>query len=169
MQNKNILFCIYLLLFFVSCKDSEKLDEGELTKKIPVLNVGTFHMAETSDQHKTEFDLNNENNKKDLNRLDSLLAQFKPTIILVEVEPEYQSILTEDFEAYKKNPKLETKFNGEVKYIAYEVGRLANTSKIMAIDHQMGYDYMKIDKLAHEIDAKTYLKGYDSALKTIIP
>jgi len=43
---------------------------------IPVLNVATFHMGETSDANTTEFDENDRENQREIKRIASLLAEF---------------------------------------------------------------------------------------------
>lgn len=159
-----ILFILTTFLI-LSCADKEKLNEENLTQKIKVLNVGTFHMGYTTDKLKTEFDP--KSNKEELTKLNKLLAKFKPTIILVETEPKYQEQLEKNYLEYIKNPAKETDFQNEIQFVAFEVGRLANTRKIYGIDYQLGYNYPKIDELAHEIEAKTYINGQKSIEKML--
>lgn len=158
----NILLILTTFLIH-SCSKKEKLNEENLTHKIKVLNIGVFHMGHTSDKIKTKFDP--KINKHELINLNQLLSEFKPTIILVETEPKYQDQLYKNYLEYIKNPTKETDFQNEIQFIAFEVGRLANTKKIYGIDNRLGYNYTKIDKLAHQIDAYIYIKGQKSIEK----
>lgn len=164
---KKIILLSTLVFSLFSCGKKEKLNEQELTQKVKILNVGTFHMGYTSDKIKRDFDPQSKVNKEQIQELNTLLAGFKPTIILVESEPKEQENLEKNYSKYLKNPNQETDFKGEIHLIAFEIGRLAQTKKIIGIDKQLAYDYMGIDALAHEIDAKTYLKGQKEIMKII--
>ena len=162
---KKIILFAFTTFALVSCGKKEKLNEENLTQKVKVLNVGTFHMGYTTDNYKSEFDPKLEANKEQIATVNKMLAQFKPTIILVESEPKEQAGLDKNYAQYLQNPAKDTGFQSEIQFLAFEIGRLSQTKKIIGIDKQMGYDYMGIDKLAHEIEAKTYLKGQSEIKK----
>ena len=164
---KKILILTFTTFILVACGKKEKLNEEPLTQKVKVLNVGTFHMGYTTDQYKSEFDPKLKANKDQLATLNQLLAEFKPTIILVEAEPKEQDALEKNYAGYLVDPTKETAFQNETQFIAFEIGRLSQTKKIIGIDKQLGYNYMGIDELAHEIEAKTYLNG-QKAIKKIL-
>ncbi|NHQ79954.1 hypothetical protein HAV25_20065, partial [Elizabethkingia miricola] len=92
---------------------------------IPVLNVATFHMGETSDANSTEFDENDKKNQIEIKKLAKLLAEFKPTIIVIESLPKYDSIRQSSYSDYLQNPNKKFKNPDERELLAYEVGRLS--------------------------------------------
>ena len=164
---KKIIILAITTFTLVSCGKKEKLNEETLTQKVKVLNVGTFHMGYTTDVHKSEFDPKVKANKDQIATLNKLLAEFKPTIILVEAEPKEQEALEENYAGYLKDPTKETAFQNETQFIAFEIGRLSQTKKIIGIDKQLGYNYMGINQLAQEIESKIYLNGQKEILKLI--
>ena len=92
-----------LLLSFILILSSCKIEVKDLTfktiesnDKVKVLNLGVFHMGETSDAHKTEFD--ESKNRKEIKDICFQISKFKPTIIFVEIEPYYNKELNGLFE-----------------------------------------------------------------------
>ena len=51
--------------------------------KIKILNFGTFHMGETNDANKTEFDKNDKKNQLAIHEIATKLLLFQPTVIIV--------------------------------------------------------------------------------------
>ncbi len=174
-RNIEIIFlaCLFSL---VSC-DKPKNDKtthfdnsSVKTKKdsgIPVLNVGTFHMGETSDANSTEYDEADEKNKKDILELCQKLSKFNPTIILVETVPERNEILQDFYEKYKRNPDINTPYSdSEVQLVAFEIGRLAGTEKIYGIDHKLSYNY-DLSDVASKNNATKYFELRDSLMRIV--
>ena len=121
---------------------------------IPVLNVATFHMGETSDAMKTEFDENDKKNQTEVKKVAKFLAKFKPTIIVIEALPEKDSIRQAEYLDYLNNPNKKFINPDERELLAYEVGRLSGTTKIYGIDYKESYgiqgDTIKpIDKITN--------------------
>lgn len=133
-------------------------------KKIAVLNFGTFHMGETSDANKTEFDEHDKKNQKEVHKIAQLLARFKPTVIIVETPPSYNKKLQSLFEEYKVNPNIKFKNPNEVELLAYEVGKLAKTKRIYGIDHKMGYNYKIGEEIKNETDPVSYNSYYQNPI-----
>ena len=77
---------------------------------------------------------------------------------MIEYEYKNDDRLNKNYETYKKNPDTKFKNPSEVELLSFEIGRLSGVKKIYGIDHQMGYNYMKIGKLAEKINAESYLK-----------
>lgn len=165
-----IVIAITLLMFGCGYKETHQNSHEKKPiasnghNKIPVLNVGTFHFGYTPDAHSTEFDEESEASKKQAREVAKLLAQFKPTIIVVEKLPKYDDKLNQAYRDYLRNPaELITK-DGEISMIAYEVGRLSNVEKLYGIDNHMGYNYSVGDyiertpELTNSIDPQTYLQ-----------
>ena len=161
MRIQNILI-IGLTLFVWSCSDQNP-KEAEISAikqetngnidKIRVLNFGTFHMGFTTDLNQTEFDQNDKENKMAVQSVASKLAAFKPTVVIVEIEPQYNHQLQAEYASYKKNPDKFIKNPSEVELLAFELGRLSGTTRIYGIDHQMGYNYLIAKEIENEIDS----------------
>ena len=98
------------------------------------------------------------------------LARFKPTVICVEIEPKQQRLVEKEYETYLKDPSLATRFEGEVQLLGFEIGRLANTKRIVPIDHKMDYDY-KLGEFAKRIAADEYTliqSGLEARVKEFV-
>lgn len=114
---------------------------GKFDTLIPVLNIGTFHMSYTNDAHSLEFDENNRENIRQVHQLAQKIAEFRPTVIIVELPPKYNAELLKAYEAYLKNPETKFEDPSEVELLAYEVGRFSGTKRIFGIDYQESYNY----------------------------
>jgi hypothetical protein len=127
-------------------------------EKIPVLNIGMFHMGYTSDATSTEYDEQNKKSKAQIKEVNEMIAKFRPTVILVEEIPENQERLFKAYTDYLKDQNSKSAYdNNEIKLMAFEIGRLAQTKRIYAIDHHMGYDYMLKD-LVQKLAPEKYFK-----------
>lgn len=152
-----------LMLFFLALKisaqkttfEQQNIYKTKLDDAIPVLNVATFHMGQTSDANSTEFDEHDLKNQKEIKKVAQLLAKFKPTIIIIEDLPANDSIRNLEYLNYLKNPKVKFKNPDEIELLAYEVGRLSNTKKIYGIDYKENYNYQIGNFLPNKIDKKT--------------
>jgi hypothetical protein len=156
---KKIFIVFSFLSILLSCKvEVKKLNSEKIEKsnKVKVLNLGVFHMGETSDAYKTEYD--EAKNVKEIKDICRQISKFKPTIIFVEREPYYNEVLNGLFEKYKKNPKIKTELSGnEIQLLGFEIGRLSNTHCIYGFDHQLGY-YYDLSEFAKKIKANQYLQ-----------
>lgn len=133
-------------------------------QKIKVLNVGTFHMAGTTDARKVDFDQNDKKSKNEIYQIARKLADFKPTVICVEVVPEENEGINMDFSKFKADPNHKANYIGEIELIAYQVGKLAGVKKIYGIDEQLTapYNYYIWNELKHQVDSltsKNYLEA----------
>ena len=146
---------IILLSIFVvcSCKNVQNLVDKNDSKqgvlletnrdgdKIEILNFGTFHMGETNDANKIEFDKDDKKNQLDIDEIATKLSLFKPTVIIVERPPEYNTKLQAEYNEYLSNPQMKFKNPSEIQLLAYELGRISGTKRIYGIDHKMNYNY----------------------------
>ena len=157
-MNKTLIFSL-LLLFTITISTSQtspNLTESNELEKIKVLNLGVFHFGITPDANKTEYDENDKKSLLEIEEITKAIAEFKPTIILVEEVPKNQIILEQEFKKYKEDPSEQTKFSGkETEILGFEIGRLANTKRIIGIDHKLKYMY-NADDFAKSLDAKKY-------------
>lgn len=150
---------ILLVAIFSVCMAFAQTNEAPKSK-IQVLNVGTFHMGETSDANKTEFDEKDPKNQNEAHAIAEAIAAFQPTVIIVETPPKYNEKLRRLYAEYKTNPKMTFERPDEIELLAYEVGRLAgvDTDRIYGIDHKMGYNYGIGRQLKAKRPFTTYLE-----------
>jgi hypothetical protein len=157
-----------LLLLSLGCHGKRQtqpqntLNQGDKNvgnlKKIPILNVGTFHFGYTPDANTTEFDENDKNNQKQAHDIAKSLATFKPTVILVEYPPEYNEKLVNAYIKYLENPKTNLENPSEIELLAFETGRISGVKRIYGIDHKMDYNYMIGSDVTNHIDSVWYNK-----------
>jgi hypothetical protein len=134
--------------------------KNTIPAKIQVLNLGTFHMGETSDANKIEFDENNKKAQQEVHAIAQKIAAFKPTVIIVETPPSFDEKLQAEYLQYLQTPSMKFKTPSEIELLAYEVGRLAGTKRIYGIDHKMEYDYTIGSKLNNAVDSVVYNNFY---------
>jgi len=169
---KNLLLTIATVISSISVNAQTYQIKTKFDNAIPVLNVGTFHMGYTPDANKMDFDEHNKDNIRQIHEIAKQIAEFKPTIILVEKNASQNKSMNTAFQEYIKNPKMKFEKPDEVELLAYEVGRLSNTKKIYGINYQEDYFYMLGDLLKKQDDSisyNEYIKLYrDNELKNNI-
>ena len=179
-----------MLLTCLACSETQTKEETEAKEgsqlstssdelpKIKVLNFGTFHFGYTTDASKTEFDEHDDSNLKEAHEIAAKLAAFKPTVIVVENVPERNEELQADYEEYLKNPDTVYAITGEVRMLAFELGRLAGTKRIYGIDHKLSYKYWigqeleenHIDSVTHDNffkDPLSYFPSVNAGMDTL--
>ena len=156
---KNLFITLVTVLSSINLSAQAKYNfQTKFDDAVPVLNVGTFHMGNTPDANKTEFDERNAENVRQIHELAKKIAAFRPTIILVEKEPYHNKKLAASYQEYLKNPKMKFENPGEIELLAYEVGRLSGTKQIYGIDYQKDYYYPMHYELKKQQDTITYKK-----------
>lgn len=135
-------------------------------QNVEVLNFATFHMTFTPDANKIKFE-DNEKFRLETYDVVKMLAVFKPTIICVEVLPSKNDDLNNDYLNFLNDKNYKTKYEGEIRLLAYEVGKLAGVKKIYGIDEQetAQYDYNIQNKLKNQIDTLTLINYKKNFLK----
>lgn len=133
---------IFLLSITIKAQDN----------KIKVLNIGVFHMGQTSDANSTEYDEASKKAKREIKEVCEAIAKFKPTIVLVEQLPKYQKDLENAYNSYLKDVNADTGFykNNEIQLLGFEIGRLAGVKQFYGIDHRLGYNYNMWDVAKRE-------------------
>ena len=152
---KTHFYLVALLLSFTFSNAQEI--KTKFNNPVQVLNMGTFHMGYTSDLRSTEFDEKNKENVRQIHEIAKAIAEFKPTVILVEYLPKYQDVIEANYQAYLKDPEMKFENPTEVELLAYEVGRLSGTKKIYGIDYKEGYNYSIGYHLKNGKDTVTYI------------
>lgn len=128
---------------------------------VPVLNFGTFHMGFTSDATSVDFDEHNKKNQEDVHKVAKMLAEFKPTVIIVEDIPENNHLIQKAYQDYLNNPEMKFKHPSEIELLAFEIGRLSKTTRIYGIDHQMSYNYMIPNSVKEKVNDNTYERYFE--------
>lgn len=174
-QKLIILTGILALYSFNSAKKTTVQQKTEVTisktiptqeiNKIQILNLGTFHMGETNDAHKIEFDENDKKNQNAVKKIAEKLALFKPTVILVETPPSFDQKLQAEYNEYLNNPKMVFKNPSEIELLAYEVGRISGSKKIFGIDHKMEYNFGVGSEITNSIDSAWHTEFYKNPYK----
>lgn len=157
-MNKVIL--IFSLLVISKIQAQEPIFKDKFDDAIPVLNFGTFHMGFTSDANSVDFDENDKKNQEDVKKVAKMLAEFKPTVIIVETPPSFNETLQKEYAEYVKKPKMKFENPSEIELLAYEIGRLCNVQRIYGIDHEMGYNYNIGNTIQNKVNDKTYEKYF---------
>lgn len=162
-MHKRILLAITLFITINSYCQQARYDQKNIYKTkfddaVPVLNVAAFHMGETSDANSTEFDKQNSENQKEIKKAAKLLAEFKPTIIIIEALPKNDSLRQAAYLEYVKNPNKKFQNPDERELIAYEVGRLSGAKKVYGIDFKEGYNYNIGENVKDQADKTTVNK-----------
>jgi len=130
--------------------------------KVKVLNFATFHMGETTDANKVEFDEKNLKNQENAKKLAKMIAKFKPTIICVEVPLEEQDALNVEYQKYLSDATKPSSYRGEIGLVAFEVARLSKLDKVYGIDHELEYNYDIIRQIENITDPKTIQDFYSN-------
>ncbi len=157
MMNKLVI--LISLLLITNTSQSQELEiDLKFEDAIPILNLGTFHMGYTPDANTTEFDEHDKNNIREVHKIAKAIAAFRPTIIIVETLPEDNEKLKTSYLEYLKDPEMKFKNPSEIELLAFEVGRLSNTSRIYGIDFQKGYNYRLASQLENSLDSNSYFK-----------
>lgn len=160
---KSIVFFFLIVLSFFSCSQGKNeestiqtVSPRIISDKIQVLNFGTFHFGYTSDANTIEFDEHNYENKREAHVIAKKLAEFEPTIVLVEYEPSYNDELLKSYNSYLENQNQKFEKVGEVELLAFEIGRLSGVKKIYGIDHRMAYNYNIGEYIDNSVDKIWY-------------
>lgn len=147
MRIKQSLCILLLIQISFSVLGQAKLDEEV---KIKVLNFGTAHLSMTTDANSAMIDLRDPKEAADLKKLVQSLAEFKPTVIFLEMEADNNEYIRETYENYKIDQSNRLNYSDEMNSIGLEVGRLSGTTRIYGIDSSLGFDYPSLVELANK-------------------
>jgi hypothetical protein len=157
---------IIMVLLSIQLQSQELQDPIKFENTVKVLNMGTFHMGYTPDATTTEFDEHDQRNIDKVHQIAQSIAEFKPTVIIVETLPDNNEVLQSNYKDYQENPEMNFKNPSEVELLAFEVGRLAGTNRIYGIDFKEGYNYRIGEKINDNYGYETYQK-YFSVLDSL--
>lgn len=156
-----------IILSLLACNPGRKEDvnnkakiENSITDRISVLNFGTIHLSGSTDAYSSITDINNPKVKADIKIIVDRLADFKPTIICVEIPPESTDFINETYQKYKIDRNNRINYSEEVNVIGLEVARLSGTKKIYGIDNPIGFDYPGLISIANQNTSDSlYVQG----------
>lgn len=155
-MRKSFLAVILIISFFACNTDKNEDDknkakiENNTSNKISVLNFGSIHLSGSTDAHSSFTDINNPTVKADIKKIVDRLADFKPTIICVEIPPESTDFMNETYQKYKIDQNNRINYSEEVNVIGLEVARLSGAKKIYGIDNPIGFDYPSLISIANQ-------------------
>ncbi len=155
-----------MVLLSIQLQAQELKEPVKFENTVKVLNMGTFHMGYTPDATTTEFDEHDQKNIDRVHQIAQSIAEFNPTVILVERVPEKNSEVQKNYKKYVQNPDMKFKNPSEVELLAFEIGRLAGTNRIYGIDYKEGYYYGIAEKINDNYGIETY-KKYFSVLDSL--
>ncbi|MGM0934055.1 MAG: DUF5694 domain-containing protein [Bacteroidota bacterium] len=147
---------ITMILLSIQLQAQELKQPIKFENTVKVLNMGTFHMGYTPDATTTEFDEHDQKNIDRVHQIARSIAEFKPTVILIERVPEKNSEVQKNYKDYVQNPNMKFKNPSEVELLAFEVGRLAGTNRIYGIDYKEGYNYRIAEEINNNYGIETY-------------
>lgn len=138
-------------------------------QKIEVLNFATFHMGKTPDAAKVSFDPGSAKSQKEVFEIAKLLAEFKPTVICVELLPSNNEKIQNDYQNFLKDKNYKAAYEGEVSLLAYQIAKMAQVKKIYGIDEQEtgNYNYRIGDQLENQVDNITYKRFITSFIEKL--
>ena len=156
---KKTLFILFSLTFSINT----------FSQKIKVLNLGTFHMASTSDAYSLDYDSNSKKSMLETQKIVEMLAAFKPTVICVERVPSENANMNNDYQTFLKNKDHTPNYPGEIALIAYPLGKLCNVKKIYCIDEQetAPYNYSIYQELKNQVDSVTVKEYISKIIKNL--
>ena len=160
------ILLITLVLMSVQLQAQDLISPVKFENPVKVLNMGTFHMGYTSDATRTEFDQYNQKNIDTVHGIARKIADFRPTVIVVESLPSENKELQERYRNYLLNPHIDYEAPSEIELLAFEVGRLAGASRIYGVDQHMSYNYGIAKDIPQSPDKKTYFR-YFSVLQSL--
>lgn len=150
----------------VSLHAQDLISPVKFENQVKVLNMGTFHMGYTSDTTRTEFDQYNQKNIDTVHGIAQKIADFRPTVIVVESLPSENKELQERYRNYLLHPQIDYEAPSEIELLAFEVARLAGASRIYGEDHHMSYNYGIAKDIPQSPDKETYYR-YFSVLQSL--
>lgn len=156
-MNKKIFFVLVLFALIAH------------SQKIKVFNMGTFHMATTTDAHKIDYDSKDKKSQAETYEIAKMIAAFKPTVICVERVPSENENMNVDYQKFLKDSLHVPNYPGEIGLIAYQVGKLCNVEKLYCIDEQetAPYNYSIYQELENQVDNITTEKYIQAIINKI--
>jgi hypothetical protein len=137
--------------------------DKNIQNAIPVLTLGTFHfdfpnldVVKTDDKDK--IDVLSPIYQEELELIATKLEKFKPTIIVVEIEPEFQEKYDSLYQSYLKGHHKLTR--SETQQIGFRLAKKLNLNRLYCTDG-WGSDYEDVNQLLEGNDSISKQKFMD--------
>jgi len=159
MKNLTLILAVLVCVIFSSQAQTNKVVERfEVTpkKKIKVTILGTTHFSNPGQDvvnMKVE-DVLQPKRQKEMQALVDLLAKFKPTKIMLESTPKYDSIHNARYQQYLRGKH--TLRRNERQQIGYRLAKQLGHQKIYMVDHRGQFPMGKVNKYA-QANNQSYL------------
>lgn len=134
--------------------------------RIPVLTLGTFHfnfpnLDRAQVAESDQIDVLKPKYQEEIGGLVKMLAEFKPTIIVIERQPKVQHRVDSLYQLYLSD-KYELK-RGEDEQIGFRLAKMMGISKLYCVD-EWGEHYTRIADLMDREDSEEY-KGFERSFE----
>jgi len=134
--------------------------------RIPVLTLGTFHfnfpnLDRVQVAESDQIDVLKPKYQEEIGGLVKMLAEFKPTIIVIERQPKVQHRVDSLYQLYLSD-KYELK-RGEDEQIGFRLAKMMGISKLYCVD-EWGEHYTRIADLMDREDSEEY-KGFERSFE----
>ncbi len=138
-----------LTLFFLSCsntnqnkeEDSSHTKEGnpvhtsfDSIAKSKVMVVGTYHFRQ--EKHYDEL---SDENQEQIKKLVDRLATFKPTKVVIEIQPKFDSIYQDAYQKYLMDHKFIDTLENEALQLGFRLAKMMAHKKIYLFDNKTEY------------------------------
>lgn len=164
MKNKRPIIGLVILLLLLGCQQKGgKLIEPDSSKEISAMLLGVYHFNNPGqDSYNMEIDDYNSGRRQDeISEIVSLLEEYKPTKIFVELTPDHQPKIDSLYKLYL-NDKItlgEIKDGvNEVYQIGFRLGKKSGVIQIKAIDHSGPWLGDYVDFIADTLELDYYQK-----------
>jgi hypothetical protein len=150
----------------VSCSDTNhqnnEQDPGQIKKgnsifsgfdsipKSKVMVVGSYHFRQD-----THFNELSDENQEQIKKLVSRLAEFKPTKVVVEQQPQYDSVYQNLYQKYLLDDQVIDTLENEIFQLGFRLAKIMEHEKVYLFDDQTEFigslENFTFEKLGEEI------------------
>jgi uncharacterized protein YjgD (DUF1641 family) len=162
-QSKFRFLHILGLILLFACVAAAQEEQNKA--RVMILGVYHFHNP-NADMIKTDYpDHLSEKKQREIAEVLDLLAEFKPTKILVEVAPENESVQN-DFQNYLKGEYKLTA--NEIYQLGFRLAKRLGHKQIYLADNRMGMDFNSVMAAAQETKNTEFLEAFQKAMAEIV-
>ena len=156
MQNKflftTIFFCCTLIVQPAFPQSNSQADDPD--SQIEVMVFGTFHFHHAPDY----YDIMSSKQQKELKKILSSLADFKPTKIALEASYKDSATFDSLYDRYRTDSH--TLISNERQQVGFRLADWLNHEKIYVVDYELAWPYQKVMSWAKE-NKPEFMDFYD--------
>lgn len=162
--NKQLKFSFLCILNIILLLPGIVAAQEQNKARVMILGVYHFHNP-NADMIKTDYpDHLSEKKQREIAEVLDLLAEFKPTKILVEAAPESVSVQND----YQKFLKGEYKLTAnEIDQLGFRLAKRLGHKQIYLADNRMGMDFNSVMAAAQETKNTQFLEAFQKAMAEI--